>query len=108
MLKNIKLKILICLILLSNVLYGTVDITVANNITKQLYNYTVEDGMYIGPWWKSIASPEAADSVQIVALDKHLADGYKWTIFPYLIELYILLGCAILVIFGFILSKKNI
>ena len=94
----------IFLIIQSTVVFSTADVPARNWITKELYTY--EDvSLYIGIGWQII--PESKWNTINTLIKVH---GYRYTNFPYKIELILLLIVVISVVAFFsaqIFSKND-
>lgn len=96
------MKTILILIILNFSIFGTTEYLAKNNITKELFIF--EDGRivkYDGLFWHSVQGEENEVMKQEILL---LKKGYKYTKYPYKIDLFLFI---LIVILFFIIKKLH-
>ncbi len=90
------MKILITalfIVLAANTGFSTVEEVYQHKLFKELHSYVVEDSPYIGIGWTPIGAEE--DNLN-EAIEDLMSQGYRWSKFPYKLELILFIAFVIL------------
>lgn len=98
-------KQLFCLLLTTLTavsLFATADGLFINHITRQFCWFS--DDSYVGIGWKSMGEPDRALEQKVPGYEKK---GYRYTSFPYTLDLLAVTGPAVLILFLLFRIKKR-